>query len=335
MTRSITAFLAATDWANATRSQLAGDASNRRYERLHMGNNTAVLMDAPPDRGEDVRPFIQIARRLSTLGLSAPEILAEDIENGFLLLEDFGDALLARLVAEDPAAQIPLYTAATDVLITLHQSPAPKEIEAFTPAVMTDLITPLWNWYMGQGTAHRDLAHRFSILFLPILQQYANDTSVMILRDYHAENLIHLPDRSGAAQMGLLDFQDAKAGHRAYDLVSLLQDARRDVAPEIEAQIINHYLSETGIERDSFTAAYATLGLQRNLRILGVLTRLCLHADKAHYVDFLPRVWGYVLRDLDHSALAPLAPFLFEHLPAPTPEYCTTLKAKAGTCPTP
>ncbi|CUH85451.1 aminoglycoside phosphotransferase family protein [Thalassovita mediterranea] len=335
MTRSIPAFLATTDWADATRRPLAGDASNRRYERLHMGDSSAVLMDAPPDRGEDVRPFVQIAGHLNALGLSAPAILAADPENGFLLLEDFGDALLARLVADDPAVQIPLYTAATDVLITLHRSPAPAGVEAFTPTVMSDLIAPLWDWYLGQGTVQPQLQKQFSTLFLPILQQYANNTSVMILRDYHAENLIHLPDRAGAAQMGLLDFQDAKAGHVAYDLVSLLQDARRDVAPEVEAQMIDHYLSETGIERDSFTAAYATLGLQRNLRILGVLTRLCLHGGKAHYVDFLPRVWGYVLRDLDHPALAPLAPFLIQNLPAATPEYCATLKAKAGTCPTP
>lgn len=332
MTRSAAAFLAQTEWADARRSPLAGDASARRYERLHLGHRTAVLMDAPPTSGEDIRPFTKIARHLTGLGFSAPAILAEDPAQGFLLLEDFGDALLARLTAKDPACQIPLYTGATDVLIALHQSPPPEGIEAFTPDVMMDQVAPLWDWYVGQGVAQPELAGRFSTLFQPILRQYANDQSVMILRDYHAENLFHLPNRAGVRQMGLLDFQDAKAAQPAYDLVSLMQDARRDVPEALERSMIEHYLANSSRNRDEFETSYAVLGLQRNLRILGVLTRLCLHLGKAHYVDFLPRVWGYVQRNLANPVHAQLRPILAE-LPTPTAEFCQDLKDRAATCP--
>lgn len=328
---AITGFLATTRWAAAQREPLAGDASNRRYERLHLDGKTAVLMDAPPSRGEDVRPFLRVARHLAGLGFSTPDILAEDAAQGFLLLEDFGDALLADLVADRPDVTTPLYTAAVDVLITLHQHPPLDGIEAFTPKTMADLVAPLWDWYLGQGAARPDLHRQFSTLFQPILAQYADDQSVMILRDYHAENLIHLPDRDGVRQMGLLDFQDAKASHPAYDLVSLLQDARRDVPAVLEQAMMDHYLAETGRDRVDFSTAYAVLGLQRNLRILGVLTRLCLHLGKAHYVDFLPRVWGYVQRDLAHPALEPLRPML-SLLHAATPEFCQDLKDRAATC---
>lgn len=335
MTReeAISEFLAETQWAATERKPLAGDASNRRYERLHLNGKTTVLMDAPPSRGEDVRPFVRVARHLAGLGFSTPDILAEDTAQGFLLLEDFGDALLADLVKDKPHLATKLYTAAVDVLITLHQHPPLDGIEAFTPETMADLVAPLWDWYLGQGVARPELHRQFSTLFRPILAQYADDQSVMILRDYHAENLIHLPERKGVRQMGLLDFQDAKASHPAYDLVSLLQDARRDVPEALEQAMIDHYLAETGRDRVDFTAAYAVLGLQRNLRILGVLTRLCLHAGKAHYVDFLPRVWGYVQRDLAHPALEPLRPMLAE-LPEATPDFCQDLKDRAATCQT-
>lgn len=325
-------FLAGTDWAGAQRGLLAGDASNRRYERLRMGDQTAVLMDAPPEKGEDVRPFLRIARFLGGCGLSAPEILAEDAEHGFLLLEDLGDDLFARVVLRDPALEHPMYQAATDVLIHLHQS-NPPTLEPYSPAYMTEMAGLAWGWYR-RGILGDDAGRsQFEAAFLPILQTHAPDQSVLIQRDYHAENLLWLPDRTGVQRVGLLDFQDARTGHPAYDLVSLLKDARRDVPAAIENAMIAHYVTATGTDAAAFTAAYQVLGVQRNLRILGVFARLSLHFNKPHYVDLIPRVWDHTIRGLDHPALAPVADMVRD-LPAPTDTALKQLKEQAGCVPT-
>lgn len=329
-------FIAATAWAGAERAPLAGDASNRRYERLSLHGKTAVLMDAPRDKGEDITPFIQIARFLTHLGLSAPTLLAEDTENGFLLLEDLGDDLFARVILRDPSKERMLYEAATDALVHLHKAAPPVDLPAYDPAIMLDMAALAWRWYLG-GALAKDAAaeQRFRASFGPILHHYAADKSVLIQRDYHAENLIWLPDRDGPARVGLLDFQDAMAGHPAYDLVSVLQDARRDVPPAIEAAMIDRYANATGQDNTAFRAAYAVLGAQRNLRILGVFGRLCLMNGKAHYVDLIPRVWDLLLRDLDHPALSPVASLITDALPAPTPAILKRLKDKCATFPKP
>ncbi|WP_137700931.1 aminoglycoside phosphotransferase family protein [Marimonas lutisalis] len=332
-----TAFLAGTGWAAATRAPLAGDASNRRYERLsHPALGSAVLMDAPPEKGEDTRPFTRIARHLTALGLSAPRILAEDAEHGFLLLEDLGDALFARVIPETPALETPLYEAATDVLLSLHRADLPPGLAAYSPQVMTDMAALAFDWYLAHA-ATPDTAARaaFTSAFQPLLDTHAADQSVLIQRDYHSENLLWLPDRAGPAGVGLLDFQDAMTGHAAYDLVSLLQDARRDVPPAIESAMIDRYIAQSGWNRDAFLAAYHLLGAQRNLRIVGVFARLCLRDGKAHYVDLIPRVWNLLQRDLDHPALAPVAGLVRAALPEPTPEILITLKKKCATIPTP
>jgi aminoglycoside/choline kinase family phosphotransferase len=175
----------------------------------------------------------------------------------------------------------------------------------------------------------------FRAAFGPILWQYASETSVLIQRDYHAENLIWLPERTGAARVGLLDFQDAMAGHPAYDLVSILQDARRDVPPEVEAAMIARYVAATGQDGETFRAAYAVLGVQRNLRILGVFGRLCIMGGKSHYIDLIPRVWGLLLRDLEHPALSPVAGLIRDALPAPGDDILKGLKDRCATIPKP
>lgn len=328
----IAAFLARNGWGDATRRALAGDASQRRYERLDRQGRSAVLMDAPPETGEDVRPFIAIDRHLRSLGFAAPEILAEDPDQGFLLLEDLGDALFARQIARDPAQELPLYQAATDLLIALHQTPPPDGLERFSPDVLTAQVAPVWDWYLGEGAPQPAPQLAFQSLFLPLLQKYTPDQPVMILRDFHAENLIWLPQRSAAQRVGLLDFQDAKAGATSYDLVSLLQDARRDVSAQTEAAMIAHYCAQTQSDTETFALSYALMGCQRNLRILGVLTRLCLHLGKAHYVDFLPRVWRHLMRDLDHPSLAEVKTLVLDHLQPPTQTHLDRLKSR---CPTP
>ena len=323
------AFLATTDWAGARRAPLAGDASNRRYERLTdpRTGRTAVLMDAPVERGEDVRPFLRIARHLRETGLSAPEILAEDPEHGFLLLEDLGDDLFARVLATQPDLERPLYEAATDVLLALHRAPCPP-LDAYAPQVMAEMASLAFRKYRDGvlGEADDTAAARFAERFADILQSATRDDPVMILRDYHAENLIWLPGRKGIARVGLLDFQDAMTGHRAYDLVSLLQDVRRDVPAGIETRMLARYIDGSGTNDHAFRTAYAVLGAQRNLRILGVFARLATDYGKPRYVDLIPRVWAHLVRDLDHPALAPVAQMLVDTLPAPSPETLQRLR---------
>jgi aminoglycoside/choline kinase family phosphotransferase len=113
---------------------------------------------------------------------------------------------------------------------------------------------------------------------------------------------------------GLIDYQDALAGHPAYDLVSILQDARRDVSPELESKMLDHYASLTGVG-DEFRSHYALLGAQRNAKIIGIFTRLWKRDGKARYLDFLPRMWGLLERDLEHPELAPLKAWFDKHIP--------------------
>ncbi|AUQ72309.1 putative phosphotransferase [Phaeobacter inhibens] len=324
----ISTFLTDTPWHNWTRAPLAGDASNRRYERLCDADGaTVVLMDAPPDQGEDVAPFVAIANYLRDQGLSAPQILAEDHDNGFLVIEDLGDALFARVMRDDPAQERPLYEAATDVLVALHEAPMP-ELEPLGPRLMAELSSLAFAKYRDVIREDPSPEHvaRFTDQFEDILRRTIKGDVVLVQRDYHAENLIWLPERSGVARVGLLDFQAARAGHRAYDLVSLLQDARRDVPAVIEMQMMERYIAATGVDEGSFRAAYTVLGVQRNMRILGVFARLGRDYGKPHYVDLIPRVWDHFHRGLDHPAMAPLAEFLHQEMPAPTPEVLNRLR---------
>lgn len=323
------AFLTTTAWSAGIRADLAGDASNRRYERISDPNTgkTVILMDAPPDKGEDVAAFVNITNHLRHHGLSAPEILAEDTEHGFLLIEDLGDDLYARILQRDPTLEMPLYQAATDVLVKLHTAPVP-DLDSMNPPMMAELVEIAFTSYRDGILGPQDtaLAARFVDQFEVILRQTITGDPVLVQRDYHAENLLWLPDREGIARVGLLDYQAARAGHRAYDLVSLLQDARRDVPAAIELQMIERYIDSTGVDSLDFRAAYTVLGVQRNLRILGVFARLSQDYGKPQYVDLIPRVWNHMIRGLDHPALAPVADIIRDNLPAPTPENLNKLR---------
>jgi len=335
-TARIDRFIRVAGWAGSAVTPLAGDASNRRYLRLRKpGGDRAVLMDAPPGTGEDVRPFLRVARHLAALGFSPPRILAEEADAGLLLLEDLGDALFARVLEEHPAQEPALYAAATDLLASLHAHPPPRDLPAYDPSLMTRLAGLAFDWYAagiaGSGTDEEKQA--LTGVLEPLLAQHTNHAQVLVQRDYHAENLIWLPDRAGAARVGLLDFQDAMAGPPGYDLVSLLQDARRDVSPATEQAMLARYIAVTGRDDAAFRAAYHLLGAQRNLRILGVFARLCLRDGKPHYIDLIPRVWALLQRDLDHPRLAPLRAPLARALPQPTSENLTRLKEKCASLP--
>ena len=334
-------FLAENGWGNAERRTLAGDASMRRYERLSRArgdgsSETAVLMDAPPESGEDVRPFLRIASFLAQQGLSAPRVLADDAARGFLLLEDLGDDLFARVMEREPALERPLYEAATDALVHLHGSEPPAGLPAYDSPRMCDLAALSYEWYLGALSP--DAADRvadFKAAFAPLLREHAESAEVLVQRDYHAENLLWLPDRAGVARVGLLDFQDAMAGHPAYDLVSLMQDARRDVGEDIEADMVARSGAARGIDAERVDTAYHLLGVQRNLRILGVFARLCRRDGKRGYVDLIPRVWRYLLRDLRHPVAAPLSRLVLRDFPEPEADRLKTLREACQTVPTP
>ena len=323
-------FLAQAGWGGASRRHLAGDASDRRYERLRAGSATAVLMDNPPGGADDPAAFVAMARHLRGLGLSAPEVRVADTGAGFLLLEDLGDDLYARLLEADPPREAELYAAAVDVLCHLQAAPAPGGLPDLSAADWAKAAAFALEWYAFAATGEKPGAERFLATMEAALRRHADGPRVLILRDFHAENLLWLPGRGGLARVGLLDFQLGQMGQPGYDLVSLLQDARRDVAAETEAAMTARFAAAAGAEPEGFAAQYATLGAQRALRILGIFARLCLVAGKPAYVRLIPRVWGQLQRNLAHPALADLRAVCDNILPAPTPDILTRIESQCS-----
>lgn len=326
------AFVERAGWGNAARRHLAGDASDRRYDRLTLGARTAVLMDAPLGKGDDPADFIRIADHLAGLGLSPPRILARDLAQGFLLLEDLGDHLVARRAAE-PAQEAMLYRLAVDVLIHLQAHPAPPGLPNLTSADWATAADFAPDWYRFAALGDAGDSRAFHAELTAALTAHADGPRVLILRDYHAENLLWLPDRPGLAGLGLLDFQLGQMGQPGYDLVSLLQDARRDVPASLEHDLTRHFATTTETDPDSFFAAYAVLGAQRALRIIGNFARLCLKGGKSGYLPLLPRVWEQLQRNLAHPALAELRPICENLLPEPTPDIIARIGAQCGKYP--
>lgn len=301
-------FLAAHGWAGAAIEPLAGDASFRRYFRILDGQRRAILMDAPPPH-EDPRPFVAVARWLSARDFGAPAILAADEARGLVLLEDFGDRRMRETVDADAAALVPLYEAAVDVLVALRRHPA-EDLRPYDRAELHREAQVLTEYYCPAVGLSVDL-DGYRAAWDDVFARALTDTPVTVLRDYHAENLMLVGD---ANRLGLLDFQDALAGHPAYDLVSLLQDARRDVEPSIEEAMLRRYCAATG-EGEAFMDAYHVLGAQRNAKIVGVFTRLWKRDGKPRYPALCPRVWGYLERDLSYPVLAPVARWFADNIP--------------------
>lgn len=334
---AIREFLASTEWAHSAVSPLAGDASMRKYLRIaaNASGQPAVMMDADPALGNDVMPFVIITEYLRSVNLSAPKIYARDTVRGFLLIEDLGDDLFARVTETAPQLEDSLYEAAIDVLLHLHDQ-KPPDIAAYDAELMSELAGLSIRWYAAGATGedHSAQAAAFEADFADLLDRTIKPPSVLIQRDYHAENLLWLPERTGAARVGLLDYQDALLGHPAYDLVSLLKDARRDVPLALEDRMIRRYLDRTDLDEGEFRDAYHLLGLQRNLRILGVFARLSMHFGKPAYIDLIPRVWGFIERDLATDVCLPIAAQVRATLPTPIPDILQRLKDLCGTVPT-
>jgi N-acetylmuramate 1-kinase len=306
-------FLAHAGWAGADILPLAGDASFRRYFRIVDGDRRAVLMDAPPPH-EDPRPFVHVATFLHDVGLRAPAILARDLDAGLLLIEDFGDDRMREAVDADLTSETETYRGVVNVLIDLHRH-APPELPRHGLDNWLDEVSLFTDWYCPQQGLDVDQAgfrQAWHDVLAPV--DTASVPWVTELRDYHAENIM-LTDGVGNARFGLLDFQDARVGHPAYDLVSMLQDARRDVTPSVESEMLQHYKAAT--DRDAaFDDAYWALGAQRNTRILGVFVRLWKRDGKEHYRSFQTRMWGLLERDLAHPSLAPVKRWFDANIPA-------------------
>jgi aminoglycoside/choline kinase family phosphotransferase len=331
----VAGFLRAAGWQTAQTTALAGDASTRHYSRLHGGRGTAILMQAGPEGRVGTEAFVAMANWLRHNGLSAPEVLAARPEQGLLLLEDLGDDLLLRLVRGQPSLATQLYSAAVDVLRAIGDCAAPPGLIRFDGPKLGELITLLPDWYLpGIDAPPVDTAPLHDAMSAAYQRLAGSDVMVVALRDYHAENLIWLSDRSGPARVGLLDFQDAVLAHPAYDLVSLLQDARNDVPPEVEHAMIARFLGNRA-EGDRFRAIYALLGAQRSLRIFGIFVRLCLHFGKPAYLAHIPRLWRYITRDLAHPDLRELRDITLAAVPEPTPERIERIRARCGTFPAP
>jgi aminoglycoside/choline kinase family phosphotransferase len=298
-------FLATCGWQGADILPLAGDASFRRYFRVVEGNRSAVLMDAPPPH-EDPRPFVAVAEWLASVGLSAPEILARDLDRGLLLLGDFGDWRLREWLDDNPAAERELYQVATDVLVHLHRHAPMPGLPVHGLDQWLEELKLFTDWYCPAVGLDVD-AQAYADAWVQVLAPVAGDGlgPVTVLRDYHAENIMLVEGRGGVAHLGLLDFQDALSGHPAYDLASVLEDARRDVPLEIERAMIDRYIAATGYGK-AFETAYWALAAQRNTRILGVFTRLWKRDDKPHYRRFQPRMWGLLERDLAQPGIEPV-----------------------------
>ena len=351
------AFLADHGFGDVTREPLSGDASSRSYERLHRpGGGTLIFMDqpaslettpCPPDATPAERAalgynasarlaagridaFIACAGYLRGQGLSAPEILAADPAAGLAVLEDLGDDLYARLI-DQGAAEAPLYEAAIDVLLRLHQAPPPAVLEADGArwpllsydgmALKTglDMFIEWWPKYAGTAAFPAEAVAQWDALWAPIRARGEAGASVFTHRDYHAENLIGRPDRTGVARVGLLDFQDALRAHPTWDLLSLLQDARRDVPPELERAMLDRYLAaRPDVDRAAFLADYAGLAALNATRIVFIFARQVAHFERPRYRALLPRVWATLEKDLAAPVMAPIRAWFDRHVPAET-----------------
>jgi tRNA threonylcarbamoyl adenosine modification protein YjeE len=342
-------FLDSTGYAEASRRRIQGDASTRCYERLQLGAQRAILMNAPrrPDGppvrngrpysaiahlAEDIVPFLAMANGLRQLGYSAPKIYEAEIPDGLLIMEDLGSE---SVVSGDPPAPIEdRYSAALDALIALHGIELADELQV-APHVIHRLprydldawlieVELLLDWYVPRfGTAVSKTARAaFVALWSGALTEAIKSKPTWVLRDFHSPNLIWLSDRFDFARIGLLDFQDAVMGPAAYDVASLLQDARVDVPELMEVALLSRYVTrraqlDSKFEPADFLRVYATLAAQRASKILGIFSRLERRDGKPQYLRHIPRVWGYLQRSLSHPALTALRDWYGANLPLP------------------
>ncbi len=312
-------FIERAGWSDASERLLAGDASFRKYFRLTRPDGTAVVMDSPAAH-EPVGPFVRVGRHLLGMKLSAPEIWAVDEANGFLLLEDLGDDTFARVLANG-GDEAMLYARATDVLVAIHAAPGHGLLPGLGDYMGEALIEAailVPEWYLPEATgraATDEETESYRTAWRACLKALPPNGGCLLLRDYHKDNLLWLPERPGVRACGLLDFQDAQRGHPSYDLVSLIEDARRDVPPAVHAACLELYIAATGLDANDFRTGYALMAAQRHARIIGLFVRLLRRDGKPDYLPHLPRVWRMFERAVTHPALEPLRLWFDHHLP--------------------
>lgn len=317
----IAGFLKRHGWDQAKRGRLAGDASFRKYDRLEDSRGRVVLMDAPPPQ-EDVRPFVRIARHLHGLGFSAPEVLAEDNEAGLLLLDDLGDDTYTRLLARGHDEHA-LYALAIDALIALHRQPnaVPEGVVPYGLPRLLEEVGRLHTWYLplvGAPALPAAALKAFEEIWREVLPLAWKVPTSLVLFDYHIDNLMLVPGRTGIKACGVLDFQDAVAGPVTYDLMSLLEDARRDVTPALITEMKQRYLAAfPAMTPADFATSWAVMAAQRHCRVIGTFARLKLRDNKPHYLVHMPRLWRYMDMCLAHPALANLKSWLDTYVPPP------------------
>ena len=307
-------FVSQAGWADAQVQPLPGDASFRRYFRLARDTGESAMLMHAPLPNEDPAPFVHVAHWLNGHGMRAPAILAEDADKGWVLTEDFGNDRMRDWLDLNPCAERAAYEAAVDALAALHRLP-PGPFAPYDRAVYqreAALLTEWWCQAQGLAVDAQGYTAAWDSVLAPVLAR--QQPGVTVLRDYHAENIMLLGGKATAPQ-GLIDFQDALVGHPAYDLVSLLQDARRDVDVHLETAMLLHYSAAIGGADDDFLADYATLGAQRNVKIVGIFTRLNARDGKPRYLGMIPRVWAALERDLAHPALEPVAAWFDANIP--------------------
>ena len=349
----ILSFLKAANWDKATRNPVPGDASSRRYERLSMDGKKAVLMDAPngaetpsePDgasvderkalgynalariAGNNPEAFAVIGHELSKRGFSAPHIIAADLDKGFMLLEDLGDNLYARVIENAPESERKLYEAAIDTLAAIYRSTFPSlaeyggktwRIRDYDSAALLAEADLFLDWYAKDfgrdihGPARSEWNDIWEVLF----QSLNAHASGLALRDFHAENIFWLPERQATDRVGLIDFQDGLFAHPAYDLVSLIEDARRDVSSELTTPLMKRFCQKAGLKYGTkFKTAYAVMGAQRNAKILGIFVRLAERDGKPHYRDLIPRVAAHFQNNLQDPKCADLKAWIEAYVP--------------------
>jgi N-acetylmuramate 1-kinase len=316
-------LLAPTEFNDAQLLPLAGDASFRRYVRVKSGARAAMLMDAPPDK-EDVRPFVNVADYLKNSHYSAPTILASNIPAGLLLLEDLGDDSFSTVLKRQPDLAPELYASAIDVLVQWQDGarafsdPQRLVLPCYNTELLMREVALFTDWFLPQAVGVQQaqaLRDGYLEIWQELLLRATLSQNLFVHRDYHADNLMWLPQRDGTKRVGLLDFQDGVYGDGAYDLVSLLEDARRDVPTDLAGAMIERYISAARVDAEQFRLAYALLGAQRNSKIIGIFARLAVRDHKQHYLHFLPRVWGHLHADLRHPLLQPLKLWLDTHVP--------------------
>jgi aminoglycoside/choline kinase family phosphotransferase len=305
-------FLHTSSFQDANVDALPSDASSRSYFRLKNGNRVALLMDAPPPE-EDIESFIKVALHLSELGLSTPRLIEYNKNEGFLILEDFGNDTYTRLLCSGADEQC-LYELAIDTLCYLHNNIKATEISIpeYSTSVLLEEAALLVDWYQPYirgAESNESIKERYAKAWIEVICALPTPNNTLVLRDFHVDNLMRLQGRQGVSACGLLDFQDALIGASAYDVVSLLEDARRDLCPDLVANMLGRYCSGmhmTNSEITDFIKWYRVLGAQRHCKVLGIFVRLLRRDGKGTYMEHLPRVLELLRSHLDHEEMAPL-----------------------------